>query len=271
MSKVWPKFTKENPCPACGHHDWLCRAGERKFICCRVESAHASQDGGWYHDYTKSIPKPYLPARKSAPAVVKNWQEENEHYVRSPDAEFAQIIGVSELSLEWLECGYSYDHSAYTFPMRCGDNKIIGIQLRGEEKKCITGSRLGLFIPQIDPQEVCFLPEGASDTAALLTMGYYAIGRPSCNTGTEFIKTALKRLGVHRAVIVADNDEIKSTGTRPGFEGAKKLKRELGLMSVLISPPSPIKDVRQLLQRVGLGTAKKIIDDLVSQKVWTKV
>jgi hypothetical protein len=160
--------------------------------------------------------------------------------------------------------------------MRDGDNKIIGIHLRADDgsKKAVTGSRNGLFIPQIKPEKVAYLPEGASNTAALLTMGFYAIGRPSCNSGGEMLKVALKRLGVTRIVIVADNDCLKTAPDgrtfRPGQDGAKKLKKELGLMSVIFTPPNPLKDVRDLLKNLGIESARNYITNSVSQKIWTK-
>jgi phage/plasmid primase-like uncharacterized protein len=161
--------------------------------------------------------------------------------------------------------------------MRDGDNKIIGIHLRCDDgsKKAITGSRNGLFIPQVEPQKVAYVCEGASNTAALLTMGFYAIGRPSCNSGGEMLKVALKRLGVSRIVVCADNDTIKTAPDgrtfRPGQDGAKKLKKELGLMSVIFTTPNPLKDVRQMLQKLGVESARDYITQSVAMKIWTKI
>jgi hypothetical protein len=244
----------------------------------RVESSHPSKDGGYYHEYggDRGVIR-RLPARsfklKSEPIV--DWGILNHEFQSicgsKGVATLADDIKVSYGSLILLGCGCSSNHTSFTFPMRDGDNNIIGIQLRGESKKCIAGSRLGLFIPQIEPQKVAYLCEGASDTAALLTMGFFAIGRASCTHGADMLKVALKRLQIHRVVIVGDNDGLKTTGKRPGIEGAKKLKKELGLMSVLYMPPNPLKDVREMLQKCGVDAARQIIADSVSQKIWTKV
>jgi hypothetical protein len=218
------------------------------------------------------------------------------HFLNSfePLDKLAHDLGVDCDSLIDLEVGWNKPDKAWAIPMRDGDNKIIGIHLRSGDgsKKAVTGSRNGLFIPQIEPQSPAYICEGASNTASLLTMGFYAIGRPSCNSGGEMLKVALKRLGVSRIVVVADNDEIKyppccfckgdgcedcewtgknkSKGFYPGQDGAKKLKKELGLSSVIFTPPNPIKDVRQLLQKLGVESARNYITSSVSQKIWTK-
>ena len=89
------------------------------------------------------------------------------------------------------------------------------------------------------------------------------------------LKVALKRLGVSRIVVVADNDTLKTAPDgrtfRPGQDGAKKLKKELGLLSVIFTPPNPLKDVRDLLKSLGVESARNYILSNVYQKVWTKV
>jgi len=282
MSKIWPSFTKENPCPACGHWDWTCRAGDKKFVCMRVQSEHVAKDGGWYHEYGEKKPA-YIPPKRSAPKVNLDFEGKIRLW-RTFIKELPKLsieLGVSEESLELLnfcrDSGYDYSSSAFACPMRDGDNKIIGIHLRCDDgtKRAVTGSRNGLFLPQgIEIQKMVFICEGASSCAALLTLGFYAIGRPSCNSGSEMLKVALKRLGASRIVIVADNDTLKSAPDgrtfRPGQSGAAKLKKELGLMSVLFTTPNPVKDVRQLLQKLGVEAARNYIQSSVDSKIWTR-
>ena len=238
----------------------------------RVESAHPSRDGGWYHFDAPRKLRP-LPARKSAkPIDVTAMMDEMAGTPIQTIQSLADDLNVHIGSLETLDVAWSDKFQAYAVPMRDGEGKDIGIHLRNRdgEKWAVKGSRNGLFIPQVDKQEIVYLPEGMSNTAALLTMGLYAIGRPSCNTGVEFLREYLQRIKVYRAVIVADNDEIKSTGKRPGIEGANKLKKELGLKSVVLIPPSPFKDVRQLLKSVGAETARAIIQCDIQNKIWSK-
>lgn len=270
MSNLWPKVSADHPCPICNHGDWSCRFGDRAVLCMRVKSGKPSNDGGFYHFYDDKKPKPqyFTPPRK-----VKEIDAElmHEKFYLSASVqmitEFGHSLGVFSDSMIQLMVGYSiYDH-AWAFPMRDDQNKIIGIRLRNDkgEKWAVTGSRQGLFIPQIKPQKVVYLSEGPTSTAALLTMGLYAIGRPSCNSGGELVRDTLKRLGIRRAVVVADNDSIKSHGSRPGIEGAKKLKKEIGVPSVIWMPSSPLKDARDFLKA---GGTKEMIESDISQKIW---
>lgn len=275
MSKIWPHFTKKYPCPACGHFDWTCRAGETRFVCMRIQSDHPARDGGFYHSYGEKKPT-YIPPKQSVVKVVdfetmSDWLEIS--YSEQWLNVFSCGIGVSKESLKYLKVGWSSESQSWAIPMRDGDNKIIGIHLRCSDgtKKAVISSRNGLFIPQCENQNIAYLCEGASNTSALLTMGFFAIGRPSCNSGCEMLKVCLKRLGINCVVIVADNDCIKVNGTRPGQDGAKKLKKELGLMSVIFTAPSPLKDVRDLLIKLGRDDARQFIQSSVSQKIWTRI
>lgn len=216
----------------------------------------------------------------------------------------ALTLGVSTTSLQSLQVAWSKEHHAFAAPMRDGDNNIIGIHLRGEDYKvAVKGSRNGAFIPQIEHDRICFLPEGLSNTAALVTMNLFAIGRPSCSSGGEIILSALKRLGIRKVCIVADGDEKKyqkkqcedckgsgrkhglkcyeCSGTgkvsdiskpapRPGYEGAEKLKKELrGIQTVTWVPPSPLKGIRDFMIAAGPVSAKKMIEASISQKIWS--
>jgi len=274
MSEVFPHFTKDNPCIGCGKWDWTCRYGDKGYICMRAESSMPMKDGGWFHFYDGEKRKPiYIPPKRIAPKVNLDFESLHLGALSVTNNNFWTDCG-RLLGVDWICClnlQFVKWHGEIGVPMRDGENKIIGIHLRCDDgsKKAVLGSRNGLFIPQIDPQTPAYICEGASNCAALLTTGYFAIGRPSCNSGGDMLKVCLKRLGIKRVAIVADNDCVKVNGTRPGQDGAKKLKKELGLPSVIFTTPAPIKDVRQLLIKVGAETAKRMIDDSVSQKIWT--
>ncbi len=180
-------------------------------------------------------------------------------------------LGVSESSLARLECGWSAAEDAYTFPMRNGFGEIIGMSLRGRNgtKWAIPGSRLGLFIPyNLGHSGPIFLPEGASDTAALLDLGFDAIGRPQALIRNEerlqwirdLLATPLCRN--RPVVIVADNDK------GAGWAGAKQLARDLRICcrSIKILPPPPwCKDIRAWTLR-GV-TADVITGQLLNRPV----
>ena len=269
---IWPHATKLNPCPICGKEDW-CTFGDKAMLCQRVESKWPAVKGGWYHYYGETKPD-YIPKAKLAPKSIDAFG----FYRRCADSTLidnstlANQLGVSIASLNNLYCVWCNQFKAFAFPMSDANGNHIGIRLRNSAgfKWAVSGSRQGIFLPNVSYNEtikIAYLPEGPTDTVALLTMGLFAIGRPTCNSGNDIIKAALKRLKIYRAVIVADNDEIKATGKRPGLEGAIKLKKELGLSSVIWMPPSPIKDVREFLNK---GGTKQMIESDIKNKVWSK-
>ena len=156
--------------------------------------------------------------------------------------------------------------------MRNGKNELVGWNRRFEngEKKIVAGMKGGLYIPQVEPQDMAFICEGGSDTAALFDMGLFGIGRFNVSSGLVDLKQFLSANKIYKAVIIADNDGIKkyNAGTgRPGIEGALRLKKDLGVNSVIWMPPSPCKDVREFKKRGG--TASLIFNE-IKNKVWSK-
>lgn len=283
MTKIFPHATKQNPCPICLKPDWCC-FGDRAMKCMRVESAHACPSGGWWHFYTDKNPdfiprkKSWLPRRPiNAAQIISNLQSATRRLNRLSLIRFAEKLKVSLQSLMDLQCSWYHQHNAWAFPMRDGNGSIVGIRLRNEAgfKWAESGSSIGLFEPFTEPsdthEQLVLLCEGPTDTAAALSLGFYAIGRPNCNSGNDIMKQTLRRLGIRRVVIVSDNDEMKRLGNRdgrPGIEGAMTLKRFLGLPSVIWLPPSPIKDIREFVQRGGTA---EMIQSSIGNKVWTKV
>lgn len=194
------------------------------------------------------------------------------------DFKLAAELGVSQSSVVLIGAAWSAVHKAWAFPMRDGDGKVVGIRLRESSgnKYAVTGSQSGIFMHDCFPAKsdkklAAYLPEGPTDTMALISLGFFAIGRPSCNSGGEYIKHALKRLGIHRAVIVADNDELKTrpdgTTWRPGIDGARKLKRELDIASCIWMPPAPFKDLREFYRN---GGTREMIESEINKKIWSK-
>jgi len=275
-SNIWPHATPSHRCTVCDGPDW-CTFGSVAMLCQRVESAWPAKTSGWYHYYDGNGPRPVSIPTKPRPAEQIDCAAMFEEMVSMRSNHFkglaihAKSIGLSMDSLESLRCVYSVKNQAFAFPMRDGDGSIIGIRLRNHDGKkwAVTGSRQGIFIPDEELKApICFLPEGPTNTAALLTLGFFAIGRPNVLCGAEQIKVALKRLGIFRAVIVADNDELKGNGKYPGIDGAHRLKKELaGISSCIWIPPAPLKDVRDFLKA---GGTKQMIESDLKGKVWTK-
>jgi hypothetical protein len=86
------------------------------------------------------------------------------------------------------------------------------------------------------------IAEGPTDTAALLDMGFEAVGRPSCSGGVGLLVDLVRSRRVKDVVIVADVDPHGA-----GQRGAESLAIALVpyCPSIrVIEPPGGIKDVR---------------------------
>jgi hypothetical protein len=172
----------------------------------------------------------------------------------------AGLLNVSSGSLERLRVGWCPSQQMTTWPMLNADGIIIGIRLRCSEtgqKKSVTGSRGGLFYDPIAMASIehgarVWITEGASDTAAGLTLGLAAVGAPSTGCGRDLLASLGHRLRPSEWVIVADADP-------KGIEGAMKLRTELAIIAPvrIIRPPQGIKDLREWL---GRGLSRHAIE-----------
>jgi len=167
----------------------------------------------------------------------------------------ARELGVTSRSLEALGCVHTPYYDTWGFPMRDGNNKYVGIRVRkiNGEKWCEKGSRNGLFIPQTEPEQMALICEGPTDTSAALSLGYWAIGKPNCCGGVDFLISAVRYFGIRRVVIVSDLDD-------PGLRGATTLSLHLPVPSAVISLPA--KDLRQ---GVRYGINRIMVDDIINQ------
>jgi len=157
--------------------------------------------------------------------------------------DFAEELGLSVGSLTRLGIGWAAEHWAWSFPMHDTCRRVRGVRLRSwaGRKWSVKGGREGLFVPAgLDCARPLLVCEGPTDTAALLDLGFEAVGRPSCTGGT----TLLAELVGHRkppgVVVVADSDG-------PGRRGAEALAT--ALLPVcrpvrVICPPCGVKDAR---------------------------
>ncbi len=165
----------------------------------------------------------------------------------------AHDLGVSARSLQSL--GVGFDGEAFTFPMFDPHEKAIGIRRRfaDGQKRAVKGSRNGLFLPASKTgvrggrwctskrnPGMLFVCEGPTDTAAMLDLGFSAVGRASCSSTSGDAKAYVELHRPECVVIVADNDE-------PGVNGANRLAEDLRSVCKslkVISPPARYKDVR---------------------------
>ena len=263
----WVRVKKDEPCAICLRPSWCTFTSDGKSACCmRVESSHALKNGGWLHKLSDDfVPKP-RPKRKPASPPPDFTEYARNAFEGFDPTSFAKKLCVDPEALRRLRVGYA--KGAYTFPMRDETNRIIGIRTRTPGGKfCVPGSKNGLFIPAgLTFKERLYIAEGATDPAALLTLGFESLGRPSCSGGVEMLFNLIEAKNPPDIVIVSDNDPPKQRPNGaiyyPGQDGAKKLGTELMKLTRnirIIIPPSN-KDIREW---VASGATAKAIEALV--------
>lgn len=258
------RVTRSNPCPICKKDSW-CLIGKSTVICMRTISERTKDfkggERGWVHALDGSYVPPYKKSERQMPVI--NVRSIMDRYLtnttRGDLLGLSRKLGVSQESLTDLEFCRSRWDDAWAVPMRDGIGNYIGIRIRHESGKKWSerGSHSGIFIPRSRPKPLVLIVEGPTDCAAALTLGYYAVGRPSCSGGVQHLVTAMGKLKTERAVIVADNDG-------PGIDGAKMLREFLPVPSCVIVPP--VKDMREF---VKMGTKRKILDDMIASVTWS--
>lgn len=254
MNGNWRRVSRSWPCPVCGHPDWCLLHGPEDdpdvVICPRMESPKRCGEAGWLHRLREGVTtQQRRPVQRIAldDGPRTDFADVAESYRRcvEPDRlrHLAQALGLQSATLERFGVGWSPGHNAWSFPMRGGDGVVVGIHLRTleEQKRSVKGSKQGLFLPA-DPTDgdQLLIAEGMSDAAALVEVGFAAIGRPSCSSGIRAAVAFLKRARPPSVVIAADGDE-------PGRRGASNLGSVLAAYVPevrVIVPPEGIKDVR---------------------------
>lgn len=267
----WQRVTRREKCPICHKDSWCMIAPKGDAVLCMRESSsrpHNLKSGevGYFHQLKDAhISSPH---RKSKPdpepainvgKIMEQWrQETSSEWIDS----FAKKISVQPNALRRLGCAWSEEHRAWGFPMSDGYGNLTGIRLRTMEgaKFAVRGSHTGIFLPGCESYKTALVCEGPTDTAAALTLGFYAIGRPSCSGGVPHIVTAFRRLGVTSAIIIADNDEA---GVGNEHRGAVSLQRHLKIRSALIVLPA--KDLREF---ISLSGTRDLLDTMIENLVW---
>lgn len=247
-SKVWNRVSKANPCrvDGCGHVDWCTYTDDGAACCMRIQSDKPMRNGGWLHKINASTPRPAPPLRRTVAKPVNiDWNYRERQYT-PPDGKvkaLADKLGVSEYALNVLGVGWAWDRNAWSFPMKDETGRTVGMRLRNEDgaKWCVTGSSNALFIPDIEPREVLYIVEGASDAAAGVDLGWWVVGRPNCSACLEMILKYVARVKARQVVIVPDLDDNQA-----GQRGADALQAKLRVPSKQLIVPC--KDLRQAVQ-----------------------
>lgn len=238
--------TKRNPCPVCSKPDWcLIHVVGDYAICPRTEAGAIRLWGeaGYLHQVANGNGHggSLSPMAQAFPQQTK-WPELVRVFRGAATGELvarlAVSLGVTAVSLIALDIGLTAD--AWTFPMYGKPGMVCGIRYRAEDgrKWAVRGSRNGVFSPaklhRDGPLLVC---EGPTDTAAMLDLGYDAVGRASCLSNIEQMPTFAAGRDV---VVVADGDGV---GLRGAAKMAAALKPHCPSVCV-IRPPEGIKDAR---------------------------
>jgi hypothetical protein len=226
----------------------------RAAICARVESPKHCGEAGWLHVLRDDGPA-WPTWRRTINVAIKSMStgtevdfaklaDEFQQAARPEDvAALAECLGLSAEGLGRLRVGWSKRNSAWSFPMVDVDGNVLGIRLRLPDgrKLAVPGGHEGLFIAtDLDLAERVLICEGPTDTAALLDLGFPAIGRPSCTGGAKLLVDLVEQRKPREVVIVADGD-------LPDQRGAQSLAVVLVAYAAavrIITPPVGIKDAR---------------------------
>lgn len=283
------RVSKELPCPICGKGDWCLVARDRTAaICGRIEQGAVKHidNSGWLHRLEQTCQAPVLPKRQPvlprrevvlissgpAPNHFQSLAQRLAQQAGSFREELANVLGVSVFSLEALGVGYDVQDRFWSFPERDANGKIIGISARywDGSKIRVRRSKSGLTYSGAWEFEngPLLLPEGGSDTAALITMGISAVGRPSNNGGVALLSEMLRAVPYEREIIVLGELDQKPDGRWPGKEGAvrtaQKLVEALDRPVSWALPPDGAKDARAWLQAMQAVPRHRLADLFLS-------
>jgi hypothetical protein len=272
--REWVRVNRSNPCPICKKADWCTRTLDGDLACCmRTESERPSRNGGWLHRLTEAPVKTLPPVRAIA-RPARDMQRYHDALMLKdarPVDGLAAALGVTQDALFSLGTVWDAAASAWAFPMRSGAGRVCGIRLRSEDgaKWAVTGSKEGLFYCPVLPDRIdeIVLCEGPTDTAAALSLGLLAVGRPSCSGAVEAILELLRRFHVRRLTIIPDTDtpHERPDGSvwYPGRDGAQRLAAVLPSPYLMAVPPA--KDLRGWVQE---GATRTDFDELTRNARW---
>lgn len=268
--RKWLRVTKRERCPICGKPDYCQRSADGMIaVCMRVESAKPAKGslGGWIHRLADTLP--VRQEKQEEPPKVE-WQSEALRMFKAGRDERTRLageLGLQTVALEELLVGFGWDEYRNqpfsSWPERNAEGRVVGIvrRYRDGSKRTMWGSHHGLYFgrqPTVMPGPV-FLPEGGSDTAALIGLGVNVIGRPS-NTGGVGQLGKILRTAEKIVVVIGERDRKEIEECKcgscmrcwPGLSGALLTAERLMAMlnrTVLVRMFPAAKDTREWLKR----------------------
>jgi hypothetical protein len=280
----WKRASQAEPCPICGKPDNCEVSVDGGVVWCgRVSEGSVRENkGGQFLHWLKPPGQigfhPHLSnaaAKPSRPKRPRDWTASLKFFARAAEPArliLASELGVSVEALLRLGIGWHPDCRFWTIPERDGAGRVIGISSRTQdgEKKRLYRSNAGLtYAADWDTKSgPILLVEGASDTAALMTIGLSVVGRPSNRAGVHLLVDLLSNLPLDREIVVIGERDEKLDGRWPGRTGAiatatglaEGLKRPIGWAL----PPDGAKDSRDWLQKVRNLSEDRMIDLFLS-------
>lgn len=283
MSAEWKNVTKSHPCGICLKTDWCSYTVDGVMAMCRrVQSDRPTPSGAWLHVLSET-PRELPPLRTLPPAPASLLFSAQIYFDRmSHDPVMldglAVELGVSPYALFSLGPRYGLHARgdtaewSWAWPMRDGGGKMTGIRLRKSDgaKWSVKHGKEGLFYDLgVTVDEVVIVTEGPTDCAAAMTLGYTAVGRPSCMGGVALLKSLFGRWRTRRMVVIADNDEPKTRPDGsvwyPGVEGAQAMVAALGVEYKMLITPT--KDIRKW---VCAGATRRDVEERLDALRWQR-
>jgi hypothetical protein len=254
------RVSRANPCRVCGKPDWCLAsdddlASPSRALCQRVESARRWKDAGYLHVLRPAghnLNGPTRTRKIDLAAEQRDLERDARTFRDRLDHEalatLAADLGLSTDSLRRLGIGWA--GWGWAFPLMDAVGRVIGIRVRKRDgrKLAIKGGREGLFIPEglldrRDAVDRLLIAEGPTDTAAMLDLGFDAVGRPSAQSGLRLLTQITRALRPAEVVIVADADQV---GQRGADDTASGLVAYTPVVRI-VTPPPGVKDAREWL------------------------
>ena len=243
------RVSRKLRCPICGKHDWCGISYDGTIaICMRIQSGKTSGNGGWIHRIGDPVDRTLIREAKRKKQHRPNFKKMHKELSESTKEEnlylFAEELGVTIDSLHRMNVVRHDRKKAWAFPMYNHIGDMTGLRLRSSWGKwALDGSNAGLFTnrgEQFD-SELWLVVEGATDTAAAISLEFNTVGRPSCRGQEIMLRDYLDMNGARQVIIIPDNDEPKHDSQGrifyPGIDGAIALTKKVAFNASIVMPP----------------------------------
>lgn len=278
----WSRVSRHRPCPVCGKPDNCSVSRDGRWCWCGRISDGAIQEnrGGQFLHRLNGVDSPgygddrpyvQVPSASKKTRPSTDWTSALRYYAQNAVTavpELAQRLRVSPASLTALEVGWHPSYRFWSIPERDADGRVIGVMSRYEDgtKKRLSGSKAGLTFAANwnSGSGPIFLVEGASDVAALTTIGLSVVGRPSNCGGVDLLIDLLLDIPMERQIVVIGERDEKPDGKWPGRAGAistaTKLAEALERPINWGFPPDSAKDSRAWLNSMPALPVDRLAD-----------